>query len=77
MILNILGSPSQEDLNSIINEKARSYIQTLPPSQRIPWNQLFQGANPNGKLIPSLFGLPSILVRNKMFFIYSSEWCAY
>merc|ERR1719419_2151806 len=45
-ILAILGSPSQEDLNCIINEKARSYIQSLPYKPKIPWNKLFPKADP-------------------------------
>lgn len=45
-ILSILGSPSEEDLNSIINEKARSYLQQLPFKPKVPWTRLFPGADP-------------------------------
>lgn len=44
-ILAILGSPCQDDLNCIINEKARSYLQSLPARPRIPWNELYPGAD--------------------------------
>uniref|UniRef100_A0A8D3DNG8 Mitogen-activated protein kinase n=1 Tax=Scophthalmus maximus TaxID=52904 RepID=A0A8D3DNG8_SCOMX len=40
-ILGILGSPSQEDLNCIINMKARNYLQSLPEKTKIPWEKLF------------------------------------
>ncbi|XP_076369329.1 mitogen-activated protein kinase 1-like isoform X1 [Tachypleus tridentatus] len=44
-ILGILGSPSQEDLNCIINEKARSYLLSLPGKPKVPWNRLYPDAN--------------------------------
>ncbi|XP_023600425.1 mitogen-activated protein kinase 3, partial [Myotis lucifugus] len=40
-ILGILGSPSQEDLNCIINMKARNYLQSLPPKTKVAWAKLF------------------------------------
>ncbi|KPP69210.1 mitogen-activated protein kinase 3-like [Scleropages formosus] len=45
-ILDILGSPSQEDLNCIINMKARNYLQSLLQKPKIPWNKLFPNADP-------------------------------
>ncbi|KAJ3643577.1 hypothetical protein Zmor_026278 [Zophobas morio] len=45
-ILGVLGSPSEEDLNCIINEKARSYIQSLPYKPKVPWSKLFPNADP-------------------------------
>ena len=45
-ILGILGSPSNEDLNCIINEKARSYLQSLPFKPKIPWTRLYPNAHP-------------------------------
>ncbi|CAN7986544.1 unnamed protein product [Ixodes hexagonus] len=47
-ILGILGSPSQDDLNCIINEKARSYLQSLPHKAKIPWTKLYPDADPKG-----------------------------
>lgn len=46
-ILGVLGSPSQEDLECIINEKARSYLQSLPYKPKVPWSRLFANADPN------------------------------
>uniref|UniRef100_A0A8C4IMB3 Mitogen-activated protein kinase n=1 Tax=Dicentrarchus labrax TaxID=13489 RepID=A0A8C4IMB3_DICLA len=40
-ILGVLGSPSQEDLNCIINMKARNYLQSLPDKPKVPWEKLF------------------------------------
>ncbi|EHB06370.1 Mitogen-activated protein kinase 3 [Heterocephalus glaber] len=40
-ILGILGSPSQGDLNCIINTKARSYLQSLPSKTKVAWAKLF------------------------------------
>ncbi|XP_050409210.1 mitogen-activated protein kinase 1 [Patella vulgata] len=45
-ILGVLGSPSQGDLNCIMNEKARGYIQSLPYKPKIPWPRLFPNADP-------------------------------
>ncbi|ELK34761.1 Mitogen-activated protein kinase 3 [Myotis davidii] len=40
-ILGILGSPSPEDLNCIINMKARNYLQSLPSKTKVAWAKLF------------------------------------
>lgn len=45
-ILGVLGSPSQEDLNCIINDKARGYLQSLPFKPKQPWNKLYPLADP-------------------------------
>lgn len=45
----ILGSPSQDDLNCIINTKARNYLQSLPQKPKVPWAKLFPKADPKGK----------------------------
>lgn len=44
-ILGILGSPSKEDLQCIINDKARSYLESLPHKPTVPWNRLFPSAD--------------------------------
>ncbi|XP_075993119.1 mitogen-activated protein kinase 3 [Genypterus blacodes] len=44
-ILSILGSPSLEDLNCIINTKARNYLQALPRKFKVPWDELFPKAD--------------------------------
>uniref|UniRef100_E1B8P9 Mitogen-activated protein kinase n=1 Tax=Bos taurus TaxID=9913 RepID=E1B8P9_BOVIN len=45
-ILGILGSPSQEDLNCIINMKARNYLQSLPSKTKVAWAKLFPKSDP-------------------------------
>ncbi|XP_025089075.1 mitogen-activated protein kinase 1-like [Pomacea canaliculata] len=45
-ILGVLGSPSQEDLMCIINDKARGYIQSLPLKSKVPWKRMYQKADP-------------------------------
>ncbi|XP_059171934.1 mitogen-activated protein kinase 1-like isoform X1 [Physella acuta] len=44
-ILGVLGSPSQDDLQCIINDKARGYIQSLPYKPKVPWQKLFPNAD--------------------------------
>ncbi|XP_023325729.1 mitogen-activated protein kinase 1 [Eurytemora carolleeae] len=46
-ILGILGSPSQEDLKCIINDKARSYLQTLQYKPKVPWAKIYENADRN------------------------------
>ena len=48
-LIGILGSPSQEDLNCIINLKARNYLLSLPHKNKVPWNRLFPNADSKGK----------------------------
>jgi mitogen-activated protein kinase 1/3 len=45
-ILGVLGTPSDEDLACIINEKARSYLQSLPYKPKVPWEKLYPDADP-------------------------------
>ncbi|XP_054745285.1 mitogen-activated protein kinase ERK-A [Anastrepha obliqua] len=45
-ILGVLGSPSREDLECIINEKARNYLESLPFKPKVPWSRLFPNADP-------------------------------
>lgn len=44
-ILNVLGSPSQDDLNCIHNVKARTYLQSLPNKTKIPFTRMFPEAD--------------------------------
>ena len=46
LIVKTIGTPAEEDLDFIHNQKARAYIQSLPNSRRIPFGQLFQNSNP-------------------------------
>ncbi|ELU13684.1 hypothetical protein CAPTEDRAFT_98373 [Capitella teleta] len=45
-ILGVLGSPGSEDLNCIINDKARGYLQSLPFKPKVPWSTLYPNADP-------------------------------
>ncbi|XP_071945115.1 mitogen-activated protein kinase 1-like [Antedon mediterranea] len=45
-ILGLLGSPTPEDLQCIMNEKARGYLQSLPYKPKIYWSSLFEKASP-------------------------------
>lgn len=44
-ILGVLGSPTQEDLLCIINEKARGYLQSLPHKPKLTWRTLYPNAD--------------------------------
>ncbi|XP_040578855.1 mitogen-activated protein kinase 1 [Lepeophtheirus salmonis] len=44
-ILSILGSPSTEDLNCIINEKARNYLKSLNFKPKVAWQKLYPEAD--------------------------------
>jgi len=45
LILDVVGSPDEADLVSIVNERARNYISLLPVRQRTPWKKLFPQAS--------------------------------
>lgn len=45
----ILGSPSPEDLNCIINMKARNYLQSLPSKTKVGWAKLFPKSDSKGE----------------------------
>ncbi|KAJ8042961.1 Mitogen-activated protein kinase 1 [Holothuria leucospilota] len=44
-ILGILGSPTQEDLECIMNDKARSYLKSLAHKPKVPWARMFPKAD--------------------------------
>jgi len=46
LILGILGSPTHSDLQSILNEKARAYLASLPFTPSVPLAKLFPTADP-------------------------------
>ncbi|KRY37988.1 Mitogen-activated protein kinase 1, partial [Trichinella spiralis] len=45
LILAVVGSPSEEDLQCIVNDKARSYLISLPPKEKQPWNKIYPHAD--------------------------------
>ncbi|KAH1171256.1 hypothetical protein KIL84_006874 [Mauremys mutica] len=42
------GAYGMDDLNCIINMKARNYLQSLPQKAKVPWPKLFPKADPKG-----------------------------
>ncbi|CAF1089601.1 unnamed protein product [Rotaria sordida] len=47
LILNVVGSPDEHDLATIINEKARNYIASLKPRVKQPFTILFPNSDKN------------------------------
>eukprot|EP00824_Muranothrix_gubernata_P011522 TRINITY_DN24975_c0_g1_i1.p1 TRINITY_DN24975_c0_g1~~TRINITY_DN24975_c0_g1_i1.p1 ORF type:complete len:389 (+),score=81.33 TRINITY_DN24975_c0_g1_i1:90-1256(+) len=47
LITNIIGTPSEEDITFIENDKARRYILSLPHKAKVPFQQLYPNANPH------------------------------
>jgi len=46
LILGVSGSPTAEDLNCVINDKARGYLKSLPFKPKVPWTKLYPAADP-------------------------------
>jgi mitogen-activated protein kinase 1/3 len=47
LILNVVGSPDEHDLASIVNEKARNYISSLKSRAKQPFSRLYPDADSN------------------------------
>ncbi len=47
-ILNIIGSPTEEDLRCIQNERARGYLINLPRKNKLQFDKLFVNADHAG-----------------------------
>jgi mitogen-activated protein kinase 1/3 len=47
LILNVVGSPDEHDLASIVNEKARNYIASLKSRAKQPFSRLYPEADSN------------------------------
>jgi len=47
LILGVLGSPTPSDLQSILNDKARCYLASLPYKPKIPFAKIFTAADPS------------------------------
>ena len=43
-LLDVLGTPSEDDIKNIRREKAREYIRQLPKKRKVPWRVLFPNA---------------------------------
>ena len=48
LIFSVLGTPSKEDMDFITNDKARDYIKSLEPRERVPMKKIYPDANPLG-----------------------------
>ena len=46
LIINLIGSPDEDDLHFISSQKARSYIRSLPYTPRVSLSRLYPKANP-------------------------------
>lgn len=46
MIINSVGSPTEDDLAAISNERAYAYLKKLKKRKGIPWKETFPKANP-------------------------------
>ena len=46
LIIDVLGTPSDEDLASIANAQAVQFLRTLPVKAKKPWQEVFPNAAP-------------------------------
>jgi len=46
LIIDVLGTPSEEDLACITNQQAVQFLRTLPVKARRPWSEIFPKASP-------------------------------
>jgi len=46
LIIDVLGTPTEEDLKCIANVQAVQFLRTLPVKARKPWSELFPNAAP-------------------------------
>lgn len=48
LILDVLGSPNQEELDTISNYNARGFLERQPHRPKMPWEQLYPCVDPKG-----------------------------
>ncbi|KAI6176157.1 Mitogen-activated protein kinase [Aphelenchoides bicaudatus] len=48
LILGVVGSQSQTDLEFIVNEKARAYLMSLAATPKTPWKRMYPNGDPRG-----------------------------
>ena len=46
IIDDVLGTPTEDDLEEMTNQRARQYINSLPPREPVPWEQILAGGDP-------------------------------
>lgn len=47
LIVDLLGSPTNEDLRQITNSSARTFMDSLPQKNPVPFSQSFRGCDPD------------------------------
>ena len=47
LIARVIGSPTEEELHFVTSDKARRYIRSLPPSDRVDFRAVYPDADPN------------------------------
>ena len=47
IITDLVGTPNEEEVNAVRNDKARRFLQNLPPKPGIPFAQAFPGVDEN------------------------------
>ena len=52
LIIDVLGTPSEEDLACITNHQAVQFLRTLPVKPRKPWTEIFPNASPQVRAPP-------------------------
>lgn len=48
LIINVIGTPNDDVLDKIGSERAKEWIHNMPPKKKIPFAELFPGADPLG-----------------------------
>ena len=69
-ILNIIGSPSDDDLKCIQNERARGYLIGLPRKNKVPFDKIFPNGDPQGLYIFILFISTKTINRFNLIIIF-------
>jgi hypothetical protein len=60
--VQVVGSPSEDDLNFINSEKARRYIRSLPHHDRVDLQKLFTNSGPLAiDLIDKMLGMTCVV----------------
>jgi serine/threonine protein kinase len=49
LIINVLGTPSQETLSRIGSPRAQEWIRSIPRKDKVPFTKIFPDADPKGK----------------------------
>eukprot|EP00696_Hemimastix_kukwesjijk_P019805 gnl/Hemi2/9186_TR3196_c0_g4_i3.p1 gnl/Hemi2/9186_TR3196_c0_g4~~gnl/Hemi2/9186_TR3196_c0_g4_i3.p1 ORF type:complete len:442 (-),score=113.23 gnl/Hemi2/9186_TR3196_c0_g4_i3:229-1356(-) len=46
LITEFLGTPSEEDIQAVVSDKAQRYVRSLPKTNKIPFSELYPSSNP-------------------------------